>query len=93
MATRTRAIGAPIKRKEDPRLITGEAKYLDDVQLTGLTYAAILRSPYAHAKIKRINTEKAKSHPGVVAVFTGEDFKDLPPLPFKLLRIAFLKGS
>lgn len=77
----TKVMGAAIKRKEDPRLITGEAKYLDDVQLTGMVYAAILRSPYAHAKIKQINTERAKKHPGVVAVFTGEDFKDLPALP------------
>jgi carbon-monoxide dehydrogenase large subunit len=74
-------MGAAIKRKEDPRLMTGEAKYLDDVKLTGMVYAAILRSPYAHAKIKNINTRKAQKHPGVVAVFTGEDFKDLPPLP------------
>ncbi|RPI96288.1 MAG: hypothetical protein EHM32_03535, partial [Spirochaetales bacterium] len=47
------------KRKEDPRLITGEAKYLDDVKIPGMTYAAILRSPYAHAKIKSIKTDKA----------------------------------
>src|SRR5512133_1611237 len=79
MATKT--IGASIKRKEDPRLITGEAKYLDDVQLTGMVYAAILRSPYAHARIKSIDTNKALKNPGVVAVFTGEDFKDLPALP------------
>jgi aerobic carbon-monoxide dehydrogenase large subunit len=79
MATQT--LGASIKRKEDPRLITGEAKYLDDVQLTGMLYAAILRSPYAHAKITGIKTDKAAKHPGVVAVYTGQDFKDLPPLP------------
>jgi len=79
MATKT--FGASIKRKEDPRLITGEAKYLDDVKLPGMVYAAILRSPYAHAKIQRINSTKAAKHPGVVAVFTGEDFKDLPALP------------
>jgi len=77
----TKVMGAAIKRKEDPRLITGEAKYLDDVKLTGMVHAAILRSPYAHAKIKRINTQRARKHPGVVAVFTGEDFKDLPALP------------
>ncbi|HLF24709.1 MAG TPA: molybdopterin cofactor-binding domain-containing protein [Anaerolineae bacterium] len=77
----TRVFGASIKRKEDPRLITGEAKYLDDIQLPGLLHAAILRSPYAHAKIARIDTEKAKQAPGVVAVFTGADFKDLPALP------------
>lgn len=77
----TKVVGSAVKRKEDPRLITGEAKYLDDVQLTGMTYAAILRSPYAHAKIKSINTKKAEKYPGVVAVFTGQDFKDLPALP------------
>lgn len=77
----TKVVGSAIKRKEDPRLITGEAKYLDDVQLTGMTYAAILRSPYAHAKIKSINTKRAQKHPGVIAVFTGQDFKDLPALP------------
>jgi carbon-monoxide dehydrogenase large subunit len=77
----TKTMGAAIKRKEDPRLITGEAKYLDDVQLTGMAYAAILRSPYAHARIKRIDAKKARKLPGVVAVFTGEDFKELPPLP------------
>ena len=77
----TKMMGAAIKRKEDPRLITGEARYLDDVKLTGMVYAAILRSPYAHARIKQINVEKARQQPGVVAVFTGQDFKDLPALP------------
>lgn len=77
----TQVIGAALKRKEDPRLITGEAKYLDDIRLPGMLFAAILRSPYAHAKIKSIRTDKAAKLPGVVAVFTGEDFKDLPPLP------------
>ncbi len=77
----TKAIGQSIKRKEDPRLITGEAKYMDDVKLPGMAYAAILRSPYAHARIKHINTEKAAKHPGVIAVFTGADFKDVNPLP------------
>jgi carbon-monoxide dehydrogenase large subunit len=79
MATKT--LGAAIKRKEDPRLITGEAKYLDDVRISGMLYAAILRSPYAHAKINSIKTDKAAKLPGVVAVFTGQDFKDLPALP------------
>ncbi len=77
----TRVFGTSIKRREDPRLITGESKYLDDIQLPGMLHAAILRSPYAHAKIKRINTKKAAKVPGVVAVFIGEDFKDLPGMP------------
>lgn len=73
--------GQSIKRREDPRLITGEAKYLDDIQLPGMAYAAILRSPFAHAKIKSINTEQAQALPGVIGVFTGKDFADLPTLP------------
>src|SRR5690349_20384411 len=74
-------VGTSVKRREDPRLITGEAKYLDDIQLLGMSYAAILRSPYAHARIKSINTSAAKAVKGVVAVYTGQDFADLPPLP------------
>jgi carbon-monoxide dehydrogenase large subunit len=74
-------IGSSIKRREDPRLITGEAKYLDDIQLPGMLYAAILRSPYAHARIKAIRTGKAAKVPGVIAVYTGQDFKDMPALP------------
>lgn len=77
----TQYIGERVKRVEDPRLISGEGKYLDDIQLPGMVAAAILRSPYAHARIRRIDTSKAKEVPGVVAVFTGEDFKDLPALP------------
>ena len=77
----TKAFGASIKRKEDPRLITGEAKYLDDLQMPGLLHAAILRSTYAHAKIKSIDTSKAAAAPGVVGVFTGKDFMNINPLP------------
>lgn len=76
-----RVVGTSIKRKEDPRLITGEAKYLDDIDLPGMTYAAILRTPYAHARINSIDTSAAKALPGVIAVFTGQDFAELPPLP------------
>jgi len=76
-----KVIGQSIKRKEDPRLITGEAKYLDDIQLPGLVHLAILRSPYAHAKIKNIDTAKAKAVPGVIGVFTGKDFMDVNPMP------------
>ncbi|MCB9077029.1 MAG: molybdopterin-dependent oxidoreductase [Anaerolineaceae bacterium] len=76
-----KAIGQALKRKEDPRLITGRAKYLDDIQLPGMVYAAVLRSPYAHAKINSIDASEAESLPGVVGVFTGKDFADLNPLP------------
>jgi carbon-monoxide dehydrogenase large subunit len=74
-------IGASIKRVEDPRLISGEAKYLDDIQLPGMLHAAILRSPYAHANIRSINTERARRVSGVHVVLTGEDFKDMPAMP------------
>lgn len=80
-ATPTRLVGQAIKRREDPRLITGQGTFLDDIKLPGMTHACVLRSPYAHAKIKSIDTSKAKAHPGVVAVFTGEDMLDLNPLP------------
>src|SRR6266536_3249333 len=74
-------VGQPIKRREDPRLITGAGNYLDDVKLPGLTYAALVRSPHAHARIKSIYIDAAKALPGVLGVFTGDDFLDLNPLP------------
>jgi carbon-monoxide dehydrogenase large subunit len=74
-------IGTSLKRKEDPRFITGSGTYLDDVRLPGMTYAAILRSPYAHARIRSIDTSAAAASPGVVAVFTGRDTAELPALP------------
>lgn len=70
-------VGQALKRKEDPRLITGDATYVDDVVLPGTLYAAIVRSPEAHARIASIDTAAAREHPGVVAVFTGEDLDDV----------------
>jgi aerobic carbon-monoxide dehydrogenase large subunit len=66
-------IGSAVKRKEDYRFLTGAGTYTDDVQLDRQTYAYFVRSPHAHAVIKRINKDKALKAPGVVAVFTGED--------------------
>jgi len=75
-------VGSPIKRVEDPRFITGAGNFLDDIRLSGMTYASILRSPYAHARIGAIDVSAAASMPGVVAVFTGKDLEaDLNPLP------------
>jgi aerobic carbon-monoxide dehydrogenase large subunit len=83
MATATveRLIGKSIKRREDPRFITGRGTYVDDVKLPGTTYAAFVRSPHAHAKIKKIDTAAAARHPGVVAVFTGADMTGVNSLP------------
>ena len=68
--------GSAIKRREDPRLLTGSATYTDDIKLPGLTYAAFLRSPYAHARISAVDVREARKAPGVVAVYTGADIKD-----------------
>ncbi len=68
-------IGAPVRRKEDARFLTGSGTYTDDINRPGQVYAYILRSPHAHAEIKGINTAKAKAAPGVVAVYTGADMQ------------------
>ena len=69
----TRIFGSGIRRREDPRLITGQASYTDDIKLPGMVHAAILRSPYANADIKSVNTSEAAQQPGVIAVYTGQD--------------------
>jgi carbon-monoxide dehydrogenase large subunit len=66
-------MGHPLKRKEDSRFIQGKGNYVDDVQLPGMVYGQMVRSPYAHARLKGINSEAAKKLPGVLAVITGED--------------------
>jgi aerobic carbon-monoxide dehydrogenase large subunit len=66
-------MGHSLKRKEDLRFIQGRGNYVDDVHLPGMVYGQLVRSPYAHARLKSINTEKAKKLPGVLAVITGED--------------------
>jgi carbon-monoxide dehydrogenase large subunit len=71
----TTYIGKSVRRREDPRLITGKGTYVDDVKLVGLLHLALVRSPHAHARIKKINVTKASKHPGVVAVFTGADLQ------------------
>jgi carbon-monoxide dehydrogenase large subunit len=75
MATATRYIGKPMKRKEDPRLIQGLAHYVDDIQLPGMHYMAVVRSPYAHARIRSVDVSKALTAPSVVLALTGEDLR------------------
>jgi len=65
-------MGHSMKRKEDPRFIRGKGNYVDDIVLPGMLWMDIVRSPFAHAKILKINTEKALKVPGVLAVITGE---------------------
>jgi carbon-monoxide dehydrogenase large subunit len=66
-------IGKPIRRVEDKRFITGKGRYTDDVKLLGMTYAVMVRSPHAHARIKSVDASEALKLNGVVAVFTGKD--------------------
>ena len=79
MAVIPKFVGERIKRREDPRLITGTGLYVDDVRLPGMLTAVILRSPYAHAKINSLNLEAARTLPGVVAVFCGGLAQSPPP--------------
>ena len=75
-------VGRALRRKEDPRLITGQGRYLDDISLPGTLWAAFVRSPEAHARISSIDASAARARPGVHAVFTGQDLGDLGgPLP------------
>ena len=70
-------IGCSRKRKEDPRFIQGKGLYVDDVKLPGMLFGAVVRSPFAHAKVISINKEKALALPGVHAVITAADLKPL----------------
>jgi aerobic carbon-monoxide dehydrogenase large subunit len=77
------AIGQPVPRFEDPRLVKGGGRYVADMVFPGMAFGYVLRSPHAHARIRSIDTSKAKAAPGVLAVLTGADYKkagygDLP---------------
>src|SRR5580704_17112312 len=74
-------VGKSIRRVEDPRLITGTATYVDDIKVPGMHHACIVRSPHGAAAVKGINIAAALERPGVVAVFTGADIKDLGAVP------------
>lgn len=74
-------IGKSVKRVEDKRFITGKGNYTDDIILPRMTYAAFLRSPFAHAKIASIDVADARTMPGVVAVFTGADVANVNGVP------------
>jgi carbon-monoxide dehydrogenase large subunit len=75
-------VGAIVRRREDPRLVTGGGQYVDDLRVAGCLHAAILRSPHAHARLVAVRTEPARRQPGVVACFAFDDLADaLRPLP------------
>jgi len=74
-------IGKSVKRVEDKRFITGKGKYTDDIKLPGMVYGAFVRSPYANAKVRKVDVAKAKAMPGVVAIFTGADVDAVNGVP------------
>ena len=81
-------IGAPIRRREDIRFVTGAGRYLDDIRLPGMLHAAILRSPHSHAGIRGMDTSAALALEGVVAVFTHADMADLlKPIPMRVFPL------
>jgi carbon-monoxide dehydrogenase large subunit len=85
-------IGAPIRRREDLRLLTGRATFTDDIKLPQMLHAAILRSPHAHARIASINAAKAQAIPGAVAVFTFQDIAAFAkPIPIRLYPLPGLE--
>jgi carbon-monoxide dehydrogenase large subunit len=74
--------GASVKRREDPRFLRGEGRFVDDVKLAGLLHAAFVRSPHAHARVAAVRTEAASAMPGVAGVFTADHLaRWLKPLP------------
>ncbi len=76
-----RLIGRRLLRQEDPRLVTGRGAYVTDLVLHGTLHMALLRSPHAHALITHVDADRARQVPGVVAVFTADDIRDVGPLP------------
>jgi len=96
----TKYVGQRIKRNEDPRLLTGQALFVDDVQIPGMLHAGFLRSDYAHARIRRIDASKARQRPGVIAVYTAADLGDfwkpgplLVPAPHSIPGLIFNKRT
>src|SRR5438876_4617483 len=85
-------VGRPLKRIEDPKLITGRGQYVDDLKIPGLTSLAFLRSPHAHARVKTIRTDAARTAPGVIRVVTAADLPPLRPTPL-MAAVPGLKAS
>src|SRR5881628_1812139 len=92
-------VGRPLKRSEDPKLVTGRGQYVEDIVLPGLAHLAFLRSPHAHARVTTLRTDAARKAPGVLRVVTAGDLGPLGPLPFmamlpglKHVRCPYLAG-
>ena len=83
-------VGRPLKRFEDPRLVTGQGAFVDDLRLPGMLHAVVLRSPHAHARLLSLDAASARALPGVAAVLTASDIagavRDIPPRPTRELE-------
>ncbi|HET8563499.1 MAG TPA: xanthine dehydrogenase family protein molybdopterin-binding subunit [Candidatus Binatia bacterium] len=86
-------VGTRVKRKEDLRLLRGVGKYVGDIRRVGMVHAAILRSPYAHARIVKIDIEAAAKAPGVIGVLTAQDMPDVKTIPMRTGRVPGLERS
>jgi len=91
-ATPTTYIGTRTPRKEDPKLIRGRGVFTDDVTLPGMVYVSLVRSPHAHARIRRIDAAAARKEPGVVTVITGKDAEATGVLPV-FITVPGMSGS
>src|SRR6202167_6722076 len=88
-----RYTGASIKRSEDPRILTGAGRYVDDITLPGMLHAAFVRSPLAHGRVLSVDVSAAQALPGVVAVLTGADLEAMTvPGPDPLMAL-FTTGA
>ena len=86
-------VGQSVRSKEAPRHVTGRGRFTNDYTLPGLLHAAILRTPYPHARLARVDAERALAHPGVIAVLTPDDVKAMTQ-PFSPGRYAAgLRGA
>ena len=74
--TKTTYIGAPVERKEDARLLRGDTRWVDNMTLPGMLWMAVVRSPYAHAKVEKVDCSKALAAEGVVAAFSGAELAE-----------------
>src|SRR4026209_2484715 len=74
--TKTTYIGAPVERKEDARLLRGDTRWVDNMTLPGMLWMAVVRSPYAHAKVEKVDCTEARGAEGVVAAFSGAELAE-----------------
>ena len=76
-------VGVPIKRLEDPRLLVGGGRFVDDVVRPGMVHAVFVRSPHAHARVRRVDVRRALALPGVLACVTGTELAGVPTIPLR----------